>query len=157
LINSATDMEDSFGTGPVPNSDEGWGRVDLTPFFDSARSFRFVDQAVLLTNGQVFEQRLVIASPEEALKVTLAYTDPPDLPAAIPALVNDLDLEVVGPSGQLYRGNQFDAGESFPNPPGRDSINNVEAVNLSIPQPGEYIVRVRGRSVVADVHGDPTG
>src|SRR5438874_6543197 len=30
LINSAVDMDDDFGTGPTPNNDEGWGRVDLT-------------------------------------------------------------------------------------------------------------------------------
>ena len=30
LINSAVDMFDEFGTDPVPNNDEGWGRVDLT-------------------------------------------------------------------------------------------------------------------------------
>lgn len=34
---------------------------------------------------------------DDALKVTLAYTDVPGLPAAIPALVNDLDLEVISP------------------------------------------------------------
>src|SRR5690606_28467862 len=30
LINSAIDIDDGVSTGPVPNNDEGWGRVDLT-------------------------------------------------------------------------------------------------------------------------------
>ena len=30
LINSAVDMDDEVETGPAPNMDEGWGRVDLT-------------------------------------------------------------------------------------------------------------------------------
>src|SRR6266568_4621683 len=150
LINSATDMDDSFGTAPVPNMDEGWGRVDLTPFVASARAFDFVDQTELMTNGQVFERQVVIASSAEPLKITLAYTDVPGFPGAIAALVNDLDLEVVAPDGQLYRGNQFDGGESIPNASGADSINNVEAVHLATPLPGEYVVRVHARNVVQD-------
>jgi subtilisin family serine protease len=137
LINSATDMDDSFGTSPVPNMDEGWGRVDLTPFVASARTFDFVDQTELLTNSQVFEHQVVIASSAEPLKITLAYTDVPGFPGALAALVNDLDLEVVAPDGRLYRGNQFDGGESIPNASGADSINNVEAVHLATPLPGE--------------------
>ena len=37
------------------------------------------------------------SSPLEPLRITLAYTDVPGFPGAIPALVNDLDLEVVAP------------------------------------------------------------
>ncbi len=156
LINSATDMDDAYGTGPVPNMDEGWGRVNLAPLFASPLTFQFIDQTTLLTNGQVFETRVLIASAEEPLKITLAYTDVPGFPGVIPALVNDLDLEVLAPDGRLYRGNQFDdEGESVPNPSGPDTINNVEAVHLSSPLAGEYIVRVRARSVVTDILGAP--
>ncbi|PYI80045.1 MAG: hypothetical protein DME26_22385, partial [Verrucomicrobia bacterium] len=154
LINSATDMDDSFGTDPAPNTDEGWGRLDLTKFFNSPRTFDFTDQTVPLTNGQVFERRFVIASSAEQLKVTLAYTDVPGFPGALAALVNDLDLEVLAPDGRLYRGNQFDQGESIPDASRTDNINNVEGVHLAAPVPGEYIVRVRGRNVVEDARED---
>ncbi len=154
LINAATDMDDAFGTGPVPNMDEGWGRVNVVPILASELTFDYLDQTVLLTNSQVFERHFVVGSSAEPLKITLAYTDPPGFPGAIPALVNDLDLEVVGPDGSLYRGNQFNDGESIPNPPGTDTINNVEAVHLVAPRPGEYIVRVRARSVVQDARED---
>src|SRR5262249_3070508 len=63
------------------------------------------------------------------------------------------DLEVIDPDGVLYRGNQFSDGESIPNPTITDSINNVEAVHLSAPLPGEYIIRVRARNVVQDALG----
>ena len=150
LINSATDMDDSFGTDPVPNMDEGWGRVDLASIVESSAQGRFVDQKHLLQTGQSYERRVIIASATESLKVTLAYTDVPGFPAAIPALVNDLDLEVVGPDGRIYRGNQFQHGESLPNPSARDSINNVEGVHLATPDPGEYLIRVVARNVVQD-------
>src|SRR5262249_6402683 len=86
----------------------------------------------------------------EPLKITMAYTDVAGFPGAIPALVNDLDLEVVGPDGTLYRGNQFSAGESVPNAPLADTLNNVEAVHLAQPMPGDYRIRIRARNVVED-------
>jgi hypothetical protein len=154
LINSAVDMDNDYGTGPTPNNDEGWGRIDLTQLIGSPRGYDFVDQTTALTNGGVFERRLVVADNAEPLVVTLAYTDVPALPAAIPALVNDLDLEVVAPDGRTYRGNQFLDGESVADAPANDSINNVEGVYLSLPAPGEYIVRVRARHVVQDARRD---
>jgi hypothetical protein len=153
LINSAQDMDDELGgTEPVPNMDEGWGRVNLANLIGAERRFVFFDQAVLLTNRQTFEHHLLVGAAREPLKITLAYTDVPGFPAAVPALVNDLDLEVIGPEGVVYRGNQFNAGESIPGAETADSINNVEAVHFLDPRAGEYVVRVRARNVVEDVH-----
>jgi hypothetical protein len=154
LINSAVDMDDSFGTDPTPNNDEGWGRLDLTRLIGSTRRYDFVDQTSLLTTGQTYERRVVVASSAVPFKITLAYTDVPGFPATIPALVNDLDLEVEAPDGRIYRGNQFDLGESVPDAPANDNINNVEAVHLAEPLPGEYIVRIRARNVVDDARVD---
>jgi hypothetical protein len=156
LINSASELDQSNGgSGPIPNNDEGWGRVNLTNIVvtnlsTSPRYYQSLDQTVLLTNGQVYEQHAFVKSAEQPLKITLAYTDVAGFPGAIPALVNDLDLEVVAPDGTLYRGNQFSAGESTPNAPLADNLNNVEAVHLARPQPGDYRVRVRARNVVED-------
>ena len=154
LINSATDMDDEVETGPAPNMDEGWGRVDLTEIILSSRSYELVDQTQLLITGQTYERRVIVAGTDEPLKITLTYTDVPGFPGAIPALVNDLDLEVEGPDGTVYRGNQFDQGESAPNAPSPDTINNVEGVRVGAPAPGEYIVRVRASHVAEDARND---
>lgn len=174
LINSADDMgtavipdgsDDGSGDGgivvgdtaPVPNPDEGWGRINLENLIDPAGvRFDFTDQGDGLATGKVAERR-IIAGPEEALKITLVYTDVPGLPAAIPALVNDLDLEVVAPDGLLYRGNAFADGEAVAGTPEGDRINNVEAVHISTPQAGEWIVRIRAHNVVQDVHHRTNG
>lgn len=173
LINSADDMsteerpmdpDDPFGsgtfiagdTGPVPNFDEGWGRLNLETLIDSERRFDFTDQTTLLRTGGTWEKRVVVG-PEDTLKVTLVYTDVPGLPAAIPALVNDLDLEVISPTGILYRGNAFANGESVAETPIGDRINNVEGVHISEPIAGEYIVRVRGVNISGDALGRTTG
>jgi hypothetical protein len=156
LINSADELDQANGgPGPVPNNDEGWGRINLvniitTNFSGAPRAFQYVDQTTLLTNGQVFTQHIFVRSSGQPLKVTLAYTDVPGFPGAVPALVNDLDLEVVAPDGALYRGNQFGAGDSVPNPPSPDKLNNVEGVYISTPAAGDYQVRVRASKIVSD-------
>ncbi|MGH7972238.1 MAG: S8 family serine peptidase, partial [Limisphaerales bacterium] len=156
LINSADELDEANGgPGPVPNNDEGWGRINLANIVVSnintaPRFYQYLDQAVALTNGQVYSQHVFVQSTNEPLKVTLAYTDVPGFPGAQAALVNDLDLEVVAPDGTLYRGNQFGAGESVPNAPTPDRINNVEGVLLLQPAPGDYLIRVRGSHIVQD-------
>lgn len=158
LIHSAVDMDDSVETDPTPNMDEGWGRVDLTEIINHpSRSQEYLDQTVLLTTGQFHEQSVLLASTNEPLKITLAYTDVPGFPGAIPALVNDLNLEVIAPDGRIYRGNQFLRGESVPDTIGSDSINNVEGVYISEPQAGEYLVRVRAVNVAQDARNDTPG
>ena len=156
LINSADELDESNGgPGPIPNNDEGWGRINLeniitTNFNSAPRFYQYLDQTVLLTNSQVYSQHIFVEGPDQPLKVTLAYTDVPGFPGANPALVNDLDLEVVGPDGTLYRGNQFGAGESVPNPPSSDKLNNVEGVFILHPAPGDYLVRVQASKIVQD-------
>jgi hypothetical protein len=113
-----------------------------------------VDQTVLLTNGEVYVHHTLVQNLDQPLKITLAYTDVAGFPGAIPALVNDLDLEVVGPDGTLYRGNQFAGNDSAPNAPSPDNLNNVEAVHLAQPAPGDYLVRVRASHVVQDARLD---
>src|SRR5205814_509224 len=73
LINSAVDMDDASGTGPVPNNDEGWGRMDLTEIIGSSRSYDYLDQTALLATGQTFEKRTVVSRPDQPLKFTLVY------------------------------------------------------------------------------------
>jgi hypothetical protein len=154
LINAATEMYDPLSYEPVPNMNEGWGRVDLVPLLDPSLTFIFVDQTSPLTNLAVFERHVLITGPDQSLKATLTYTDVPGFPGALQALINDLDLEVIAPDGTLYRGNQFNAGESVRNAAAGDRINNVEGVFLGSPIPGEYIIRVRAVKVVEDARVD---
>ncbi len=155
LINSASELDPSNGgPGPVPNFQEGWGRVTLTNLIESQRNFQWVDQTALLTTGEIYQQHTFVGVSNQALKITLAYTDVAGFPGAIPALVNQLNLEVVGPDGSLYRGNQLDDGESVPNATSVDTLNNVQAVHLAQPMPGDYLIRVRAVNVVEDARTD---
>jgi hypothetical protein len=154
LINSAFDMDPGFGTRSIPNNDEGWGRVDLVELIGSERTYEFIDQTKLLTQNQQFEKTIFVSDGGMPLRVTLTYTDVPGNPMTIPALVNNLDLEVVGPEGFIYGGNQFLDGQSVPGTPGRDDLNNVEAVYINNPVPGEYTIRVKAIRVPQDARTD---
>ena len=68
LINSANELDTlNGGPGPIPNHDEGWGRITLTNIIvtnlsTAPRYYEYVDQTTLLTNGQVY--RPPCAGPE---------------------------------------------------------------------------------------------
>jgi hypothetical protein len=140
----------------IPNNDEGWGRINLlnlvvTNLDTAPRAFEFVDQSVLLTNGQVYEQHAFVQNSDQAVENHARLHGCGGFSRSHPGLVNDLDLEVVGRTGAVYRGNQFSAGESVPNTPSHDDLNNVEAVHLAQPLLGRLPdSRCRARNVVED-------
>lgn len=155
LINSAWDMLDDFGTSATPNNDEGWGRVDLPNLIGAQRQYLYSDQEHLLQTGQAYDQTIVVNGSVEPLVITLTYTDVPGLPAAVPALVNDLNLELVDPRGKVYRGNQFDSfGISSPNAPRADRLNNVEGIYIDEPMTGSWQLTVRANNVADDARVD---
>jgi hypothetical protein len=155
LINSAWDMDDRSGTIATPNMDEGWGRVDLVNLINGFGRRDFIDQTELLTTGEVYEHRALVVDSFEPLVITLTYTDVPGLPASIPALVNNLDLVVTAPDGQVYHGNRFDSfGLSVPGPATGDRINNVEGIYIDSPTPGEWVIQVIAQGVFEDARID---
>jgi hypothetical protein len=156
LINSAMDLSGPSLGAEIPNMEEGWGRANVASLVRPDRTFEFVEQGTPLVTGQVYERAIVVSQTNLPLRITLAYTDYPGFPAAVPALVNDLDLELTGPDGRQYRGNQFEQGESLPGARSRDALNNIEGISLSKPLGGEYTLRVRAQSVVQDSRKDTT-
>ena len=149
LVNSAHDLLDENNDGvddndaPIPNTSEGWGRVDLAAATDGSREFTD-DEASLPTGG--FASYAYDVSGGTPLKITLAWSDYPGNPSATKMLVNNLDLEVTGPGGAFYRGNVFAGGWSVAGG-GADSTNNVENVYVESPAAGLWTVTVRGFNV----------
>lgn len=144
LVNTATDM----GTADIPNNNEGWGRVllDDALYFDGdARELRVeTDAAGLSTGGTATFAYDVEAG--TALEIALVWTDAPATSGAGVALVNDLDLEVEGPTGTIWLGNVFSGGQSTTG--GAAERRDVEeVVRLAAPAAGAYTVRVRGFNV----------
>jgi hypothetical protein len=149
--------------GPLsdaPSDVQGWGRVHLDDalyFTGDARRLEMVDVANAdgLATGETATLRFAVISLDEPLKVTLVWTDPPAQSYALPALVNDLDLDLEAPDGTSFRGNQWTGDDvnvvgdkvSLSNPPGRDALNNVEGILVASPDVGLYTLSVHARDV----------
>lgn len=123
---------------PAPNAVEGWGRLDLESFRQAGSWVKVLDdrEGMRLEESHVF--RVEVASGKQ-LRVTLAWSDYPSLPEARVHLVNDLDLRVLDPEGNVYYPN----GRSS-----RDPLNNVERVVVDISaKPGDYTIELEAWNV----------
>lgn len=112
-----------------PNSDEGYGRVDMKAIADLTSESLFLEKAI--AQGEIFAQSVQVT--DGKLLVNLVYTDAPGSPTAAQALVNNLDLTVIGSDGTVY-------GKP-------DAINNSEIVELSGLPAGIYTVNVKGTKI----------
>lgn len=160
LINSASYMTGENAGGNLPGERQGWGLVDLSRSFDGAPR-ELVDQTKLFTeSGQAFEVQGSLADRSRPLRVTLAWTDAPGSLVG-PAIVNDLDLEIVVGGVTVYRGNNF-AGAYSVEGGEADRLNNVESIYLppdAIPQgfQGDLTITVRAANIAGDgVPGNET-
>jgi hypothetical protein len=156
LVNSAVDMT---GVSGYPTNQEGWGRLhaDRSVYFQGdPRKLRIQDVRNFdgLATGQFVEYPLPVIGSGQQLSVTVAWTEPPATAGAALAVVNDLDLEVVDPLGQVYRGNVFNTTGGFSIPGGsRDDRNNVEQVHIPTPAAGLWTVRIRGTAINESTQG----
>jgi hypothetical protein len=148
MVNCAVDMT---GVAGFPSNREGWGRLlgDNAIYFpDDTRKLVFGDvpNAQGFTTGQFFETAVNVVSSSEPLKITLVWTEPPAAAGAAFAAINNLNVTVTSPSGQVFRGNVFQGGQSAQGGT-YDDRNNVEQVLVNTPTPGAWSVRIDAASV----------
>jgi Ca2+-binding RTX toxin-like protein len=159
LINTAHDLLDENNDGandndfPIPNNHEGWGRIDVDAATDGSLEHRDYEnnESEAVTTGVVREYSYTSVA-GMPFKVTLAWTDFPSTAAAGTNLVNDLDLELESPLGNVYRGNVFSGGWSVTGG-AADRLNNVENVFVQGPAAGTWTVRVTGFNVPSGPQG----
>jgi len=132
---------------PVPNNDQGWGRVDLaeTLFPTNGRAVKLVDRIPFAPG---FFTNIVVETTNAApLDVQLVWVDYPGSAVAgqsVPKLVNDLDLTVEARTeGEqtLFYGNGGDAP---------DTLNNIESVRVANAAPNKYVICVDCKSILHD-------
>lgn len=146
LLNSTRAMTNAAA---IPGDCQGWGRILL----EDALFFTGQERALIATDDPGFPQGgagqtrtfTTTVAAGQSLRATLTWTDFPSTPAAAANLNNDLDLEVVGPSG-TFRGNVFASGQSTTGG-SADRRNNVEQVLLAAPVAGTYTITVRAFNV----------
>lgn len=134
-----------------PNGNVGWGRIRLDDalfFAGDARKLLAQDEGVALGTGDSASLTVHVADTAQPLRVMVVWSDAAGAAGANPALVNDLDLTVTDPAGNVVRGNAFLGHDStvggLP-----DGINTAEAFALSAPAAGDYTITVTGANVPA--------
>jgi hypothetical protein len=146
--------------GQWPSAGQGFGRVDLNNslYFNNDPTnnwyydvWRGDAEAFPVSGLPATRSYQIKAQAGAPLDVTLAWTDAPDLlPAGTPALVNDLNLTVTGPTGMLYVGNNMNSrtvpgvevAETLPGPGVPDAKNLTERIRIAAPAAGSYTIEV---------------
>lgn len=136
--------QDLFNPGPDYMS--GYGSIRIVNSLDIMRAEGFLESEI--DQGGLFTA-LVALNAGDDLKVTMVWDDVPGAANTIPELVNDLDLQVVGPGGEVYL--PWAVNPANPSAPATqdqpDRINNNEQVFAANPGAGVYRIEVRGFNV----------
>jgi uncharacterized membrane protein len=143
LVNGAEDI----GEQDVPNSREGWGQLNISnsllPKSNGVNLSVFYDQERQLMPGHSFIYTFEVSG-SSGIDVTLAWNDIEGSASAAQnasRLVNNLDLVVTSPTGEIYNGNNFANGISQTTQ-FSDQLNNLERVRLPSSQSGLWSVQV---------------
>lgn len=146
LLNSAQDVG-----RPEVDFESGYGQTDALSAVRTVLAGRYHTGQV--SQGQEQLMEVQVPPGTENLKITLSWTDPEAAPNAAPALVHDLDLELLGPAAGArwlpWTLSAFPHPDSLALPARRrpDHLNNNEQITLRRPAPGRYRLRVRGFQV----------
>jgi hypothetical protein len=136
---------DDFGnTGP--DYQWGYGQVDIHAAVDLITAQSFLQGNV--SDGELDAYYLPVTTSAVPLTFSLAWDDFEATLNANPTLINNLDLEVVSPSGTIVRPwvlNPASPGNAATR--GVDSVNNQEQVRVDSPEVGTWLIRVRGTTV----------
>jgi subtilisin family serine protease len=141
LVNSC---DPSLSGHTVPDTQVGWGRIDLDSvlyFAGDSRGLEIVDHTSGLSTGNYVEYIGNVLSSDVPFRAVLVWTDYPGSLAGGKKLVNDLHLTVTDPNTDEYKGNVWSGGESQTGG-SSDTLNVEECVRVNTPATGTWTVRV---------------
>ncbi|GAG44002.1 unnamed protein product, partial [marine sediment metagenome] len=147
LIHTAKDLGNAG-----PDYSFGYGRINATSAIDKIKEDTEINDVIIegAISAQEETDEFNINVPEgiSSVKVTLVWDDYPAAANADPALVNDLDLVLIGPSETTHYPWVLDPNSpGNPATTGTNTIDNVEQVYVENPQAGIWTVRVKGTTI----------
>jgi hypothetical protein len=137
LGNLFTQIPTTNLTSP-PDRFQGWGQVILQNVLPLPGLFDldlYLAQHEVLSSLMRRTYPVIVTSHDAPLCVTIVWNDPPNVIWAAKNLLNDLDLMVVSPKGEVFYGNNRKG----------DEFNPVEKVVIYRPVKGEYKVHVTSK------------
>lgn len=121
-----------------------FGRINLInslPLQGQNRINAMIRDREVISNNQVHTYDVQInraGGCQDPLSATLVWTDPPASPGCVKCLLNDLDLEISGPSGTVFPNGRSSA----------DTVNNAERVRIDNASNNDaFTIRVRGANL----------
>lgn len=136
---------------PGPDFSHGWGHVNAYAAGELLRQSRY--ERLELTAGETKEWTIEVPEGTSEARIMVYWADPPALPQAARALVNDLELRVTDPATNETllplvldpTPNAFLLAQ--PAKPGEDHLNNMEQVRIANPQTGAHSIRLEGLDI----------
>ena len=133
-----------------PDFKFGWGIVNGLRAAKLIEDERYLSSTI--SQGGSNDHTINVPSGTKQVRFMVYWSDAPATPGANPALVNDLDLVVTGPSSTTYLPWVLD---ETPNPAtlnnpatnGPDHLNNMEQVLINNPASGNYTINIDGFNV----------
>ncbi|MEQ9498268.1 MAG: S8 family serine peptidase [Deltaproteobacteria bacterium] len=148
MIHTVTDV---FHRGP--DYRHGWGNADA----QAAANLILADAAApgtrlaraAVRDGETYEYEMDVTPGSNEVRVTLSWLDAYANSTAQRRLINDLDLELISPSGQTYYPWTLDAANPFDDAVQnqRNDLDNVEQVLVESPEDGVWTVRIAGTNI----------
>jgi hypothetical protein len=161
LINGADDTGEG---GPIPNEEQGWGRINLNNILNPLVPAIYVDEEILLQPASNdVECDMEPIDTTQPMRISLIWTDVRGNNgsgiAGNPALMNALGLEVTQGTDTWF-GNNFAGGwsqtggvqDAIQNANPGDIVNNVQNVFIQNPNTtaGPYHLRISPENIVGD-------
>lgn len=158
ILNTATDVKtyaNGVEEGRGIDYRTGFGEINA-PAAVEAIAQKNVSFKNTITHGVTKTEKLNVPAGQTELRIMLYWNDPAATPGTSKALVNDLDLEVVTPSGKVILPWTLNPSAATVSKPATRSVNrrdNVEQVVLTAAtagetlEAGEYTIRIKGTAV----------
>ena len=136
LLNTAEDIGN-----PGPDYTMGYGRINGRKAYESLLNQTYFSGAV--STGQTSQFTLTAPTGATGLKVLLYWHDAVGSTMAAQALVNDLDLTIIDPSGTTWNPWILNPNQANSNATrGIDHINNSEQITYSSLIAGDYTINI---------------
>ncbi|MFM7701726.1 MAG: S8 family serine peptidase, partial [Bacteroidota bacterium] len=145
ILNTAEDLGN-----PGPDFQFGWGRINALRAMELLQNNRFVTGALAVNDS--ISHAIEVPANVRQLRVMLYWADRAGIANATRALVNNLDLKVLTPSGATQLPLKLDPSPNTASlnsvaVSGLDSLNNVEQVRINNPVAGTYTARIMGQGI----------